>query len=87
MFVHDGDSRQKTAALLVGTAEEFGIPQRDVRATTGGFNISDALVEVLQADGVLSDEGMILARKSSKKTSTKKTSGNRAAKNTETPKE
>ena len=82
MFVPDGDSRQKTAALLVGTAYEFEIPQREIRATTGGFVISDALAQVLQDEDVLSDEGKILVRSPSTKGTTKKTSGNRAAKKT-----
>ena len=46
-FVPDGDSRQQTAVLLVGTAREFGIPQREVAAVRGGFRISAALADVL----------------------------------------
>jgi hypothetical protein len=50
-FVADGDSRQDTAILLVGTAREFGIPQRDIAAVRGGFRISQALADVLYDEG------------------------------------
>lgn len=68
MFVPDGKSRKDTATLLVGTADEYDIPQRDIKAVRGGFTISDALARVLYDEGV-------------EQTAPKKTSGNRAAKN------
>ena len=46
-FVPNGDSRQETAILLVGTASEYGIDQREIRATSGGFYISDRLADLL----------------------------------------
>lgn len=63
-FVADGRSRRTTAVLLVGTAEEFGIDQRDVKAVDGGFEISDELAKIL------ADE----------RKARKKASGNRAEK-------
>lgn len=49
-FVPDGDSRQETAVLLVGTADEFGIHQRSIQPTRGGFNITDEMAEALGAE-------------------------------------
>lgn len=46
-FVPNGDSRQETAIILVGTAEEHGIDQRSIQATRGGFNITEELADVL----------------------------------------
>lgn len=59
-------SRQDTAILLVGTAREFDIDQHDIVLAAGGFKISDALLDVLYAEGTATPP---------------KTSGNRAAKN------
>lgn len=70
-FIADGPSRRDTAVLLVGTADEFGIPQREISAVDGGFEISDALAAVLDKE-----------RKPKKKTS-----GNRAAKTSTKDKE
>lgn len=58
-------TRAETAALLVGTAREFGIDQHDIKRASNGYYITDALADVLDAE---SDEPK------------KKTSGNRAAK-------
>lgn len=45
-------SRQETATLLVGTANEFGLVVRHNIATSRlGFNISDDLAEVLDTEG------------------------------------
>lgn len=60
-------TRKDTAVLLVGTASEFGLPQRSIRTTTAGFWITDKLASVLY------DE-------SDNTSTTQKTSGNRAAK-------
>jgi len=38
-------TRQDTATALTGAADEFGISQRAVRATQGGFWIDEALAE------------------------------------------
>lgn len=76
MFVADGDSRRDTAVLLVGTADEFGINQRDIRAVSGGFVISDALAAILYPE--IETEPSV---------SDHQPSGNRAAKNTVTEQE
>lgn len=47
IFVPDGGSRKNTAVLLVGTAEEFGLDQRSIRAAQGGFWITEELADVL----------------------------------------
>jgi hypothetical protein len=48
-FVPDdtNGSRRQTAAALVGTATENDIPQREVFATRGGFNISERMYEAM----------------------------------------
>ena len=46
-------SRQETATLLVGTANEFGLVVRHNIATSRlGFNISDGLLSVLGEEGI-----------------------------------
>jgi hypothetical protein len=65
-------TRRDTAALLVGTAQEFNIDQHDIKSASGGFYITDRLADVLDAE---SDEPEV----SGNQTSTK-TSGDRAAK-------
>ena len=47
VFVPAKEGRKNTAILLVGTAREFGIDQHDIVSTSGGFNISQALADVL----------------------------------------
>lgn len=49
-FVPNGDSRKETAILLVGTAREYGLDQRSVRMTSGGFYISDELAHILSEE-------------------------------------
>lgn len=51
-FVPDGtfDSREATATALVGAADEFRISQRAVRATQGGFWITEELATVVFND-------------------------------------
>jgi hypothetical protein len=83
VYVPNGESRQETAVLLVGTAEEHGIDQREIRASNGGFFISEALADLLYDD----QPGEPAPVKTEDKTSTTKTSGNRAAKNSTTEKE
>lgn len=63
-------TRQDTAALLVGTAREFGIDQHAIKRAGGGYYITDELADILEAetDEVSGNEG-------------KKSSGNRAGKN------
>lgn len=46
-FIPDGRSRKETAILLTGTAGEFGVNQREIRAVQGGFLISDNLAAIL----------------------------------------
>lgn len=43
IFVSNGVSRRDTAALLVGTAAEYGLPADSVFATAKGFYITDEL--------------------------------------------
>lgn len=50
VFVPDGASRRETAILLVGTAEEFDLDQRSIKAALGGFYISDELADLLGED-------------------------------------
>lgn len=86
-------SRKETATLLVGTAREFGIAQRDIASTFNGFFITpelEALIydegeddEVADAGQVGETAGEIAA---DLVTDTTETSGNRAAKNTKTQK-
>jgi hypothetical protein len=70
-FVPNGDSRKDTAILLVGTALEHGIDQHSIRTVSGGFRITEELADVLYSD----------SEPAVKTKSTKKPSGNRAAKN------
>lgn len=74
IFVPNGDSRRDTAILLVGTARDAGLSDRHVHASNGGFYISEELADLLYADPD--------AEEAQESKSTKKTSGNRAAKNT-----
>lgn len=64
-------NREETAVLLVGTAEEYGIPQSDIRAVFDGFLISERLALLVYNDEDEDGEPDEPA---------KKTSGNRAAK-------
>lgn len=79
-FVPNGDSRQNTAILLIGSAREHDMDDSLViRATQGGFFISDELADVLYDEP--EDEAPEPAKPA------KKTSGNRAAKNSTTEQE
>lgn len=49
-FVPNGDNQEETATLLVGTAAEYGLSQRSVRATVGGFKISEELADIVFSD-------------------------------------
>ena len=40
-------TRQETAILLVGTAREFDIPQREIASTRGGYMISERVFEAV----------------------------------------
>lgn len=88
IFVPDGESRQDTAVLLVGTARDYDIPQRSIKATVGGFYITEALADVIYEDAPGEPEEAeepplpeAEPKKATKKSTTKKTSGSRAAKN------
>lgn len=50
VFVPNGESREDTATLLVGTAHEYGIDQSEIKAVQGGFYISEALSEWVYGD-------------------------------------
>ena len=81
-FVPNGESRKETAVLLVGTAAEYGIDQRAIRATSGGFYISDELADLLYDESA--EEAVPEPEPESP---IKNTSGNRAAKTSDTDKE
>lgn len=49
-FVPNGADREETAVLLVGTAREFGLSQRSIRVTVGGFKISEELADLIYED-------------------------------------
>lgn len=66
MFVHNGVSRATTAVLLVGTASEYGVDQREIRVVRGGFEISERLAGLVYPENKTPKRG--------------RTSGNRAAK-------
>lgn len=55
VFVPNGDSREDTAVLLTGTAREYKIDQREIKATNGGFFISDRLADIVY-DGEVPEE-------------------------------
>lgn len=87
-FVPNGESRRETAILLVGTADEYGIGQESIRATSAGFYITEELADLLydesQPEPDPEPEPKAPAKKTSAKKSTaKKTSGNRAGKKNE----
>lgn len=79
VFVPNGDSRQETATLLVGTAEEYNIDQRSIKVANSGFLITEELADIIY-DGA---EVEVEAEKPGPKT-TKKTSGTKAVKNDST---
>lgn len=74
------DTRKETAVLLVGTAREFGISQRSIQSTYGGFWITQELADVLY-DESEQDEPEVSGNPEPEPVTKKKTSGNRAAKN------
>lgn len=65
-FVPNGLSRRETAILLVGTADEFGLPQRDIKARMGGFEITEELADVLYTESAKKTSGNRAAKKNSK---------------------
>lgn len=46
-FVPSGENVRETARMLVEAADEHGISQRAIRATNGGFDITEELADVL----------------------------------------
>ena len=76
-------SRRETAVLLVGTAREYGIPQRAILSASGGYWITKELADIIydEADANAEPEPEPEPKAS------KKTSGNRAAKKNQTDKE
>jgi hypothetical protein len=79
-FVPDGESRRDTAIILIGSAREYGLDDaKAVQAARGGFYISDELADLLNAEQEAEPEA--------KPEPKKKTSGNRAAKNTDSKEE
>ena len=77
-FVPNGDSREETAVLLLGTAEEFGIDPRLVKATSGGFYIPSDLADIVFGEEPEDEK---------KAGPNKKSSGNKAEKSTGSEKE
>lgn len=80
-FVPDsaGGTRQETAALLVGTAQEFSMDVRVVKATDGGFFITDELAAMVYGEPEPEPEAEPEPSPAKKrKTTTNKSSGNRA---------
>lgn len=67
VFVPNGDSAQDTAVLLVGTAAEFGLDQRSIKATSRGFLITEELADLIYgtADEPEPDPKPAKAKKSS----------------------
>lgn len=68
VFVENGESRTETAVVLVGTASEYGLDRRSIQATDDGFFITEELARLVYEDP------------EPETPTTKKTSGNRAAK-------
>lgn len=102
VFVPFGDNRKETAVVLVGTAREFGIHQRAVLAAAGGFWITEELAAHVFEDQAsdapkpepepkpepkATPKAEEQDKPAPKKTASKKTSGNRAAKNSTPDKE
>lgn len=82
-------SRHETAVLLVGTAREFGIHQRDIASTSNGFYITPELEALIYDEGEEVDEdeqGETAESIAADLLTDTTTSGNRAAKNTKTQK-
>jgi hypothetical protein len=84
-FVPNGSgdySRRDLAIILIGAAREVGLDDaHHVRATSGGFYISDELADVLY------DEQDSEPKAARKKSTKQKASGNRAAKRSTAEKE
>lgn len=72
-------TRTDTAVLLVGTAHEHDIDQRDIASTTGGYWITDRLAALVFEEGDEADAEPETEPDTEPKGSN--TSGNRAAKN------
>lgn len=70
-------TRRDLAVVLVGSAEEYGFDQRSIRTTPNGFYVSDEQYKLLFEDGVEKPAPKRRARST-------KTSGSRAAKNSNT---
>lgn len=81
----EGD-RHRTAVLLVGTAREFNVPQREIASTMGGFYITSRLADILDEEAADSDEvdsgqiGETAEEIAADLVTDTNTSGNRAAK-------
>lgn len=84
-FIEDNGDRQGTAILLVGTADEFGVDQRSIRAVRGGFRITQELADILASEADEDEDEKSEEPEGSQETTpakkNKKTSGDRAAKN------
>lgn len=83
VFVPNGESRRDTAILVLAAADESGVDRRSIRSLRDGFAIPEALESVLYPER---DEEEAKPKGKAKSTK-KKASGDRAAKNTITDKE
>jgi hypothetical protein len=52
VFVPNDGDRQSLATLLVGTAAEYNLPQRSIRATARGFWITSELADIIYDETV-----------------------------------
>lgn len=82
-------TRRDLAVVLVGSAEEYGFDQRSIRTTPNGFYVSDEQYKLLFEDGVETEAGPGAEAAPEKpapkrRARSTKTSGSRAAKNSNT---
>lgn len=86
-FVPDGGDKRGTAQILTQTARENGIDQRSIRLAKGGFDITEELADALYEDEDDSDTETSDEAPAETDGTTKRTSGNRAAKNKDSEEE
>ena len=78
-------TRRDLAVVLVGSAEEYGFDQRSIRTTPNGFYVSDEQYKLLFEDGVETEAEPAPEKPAPKRRArSTKTSGSRAAKNSNT---
>lgn len=78
-------TRRDLAVVLVGSAEEYGFDQRSIRTTPNGFYVSDEQYKLLFEDGPGAEAEPAPEKPAPKRRArSTKTSGSRAAKNSNT---